>query len=60
MNWCKIYNMCLNKEHLNTEGLTKLREIIKTINVNNSINLNINTGSALSKNKQKPKTNTLN
>ena len=51
MNWCKIYNMCLNKEHLNTEGLTKIREIIKTINVNNSINLNINTGSALSKNK---------
>nr|YP_010470469.1 LAGLIDADG endonuclease [Inonotus hispidus]YP_010691045.1 GIY endonuclease [Phellinus igniarius]UVF37957.1 LAGLIDADG endonuclease [Inonotus hispidus]WBU93146.1 GIY endonuclease [Phellinus igniarius] len=40
LNWCKIYNMCLNKEHLNIEGLTKIREIIKTINVNNSINLN--------------------
>lgn len=47
MNWCKIYNMCLNKEHLNIEGLIIVREIIKTINVNNSINLKINTGSAL-------------
>lgn len=44
VNWCKIYEMFLNKEHLSTEGIKKVREIVKTINVNNS--LNIKTGSA--------------
>lgn len=44
VNWCKMYDMFLNKEHLSTEGIKKVREIVKTINVNNS--LNIKTGSA--------------
>nr|YP_010697799.1 LAGLIDADG homing endonuclease [Porodaedalea chrysoloma]WCF76760.1 LAGLIDADG homing endonuclease [Porodaedalea chrysoloma] len=43
-NWCKVFNMFLNKEHLSTEGFNKVREIVKTININNS--LNIKTGSA--------------
>jgi hypothetical protein len=43
-NWCKILNMVKNKEHLSIEGIKKVREIAKTININNS--LNTKTGSA--------------
>ena len=39
--------MCLNKEHLSTEGIKTIRKTAKIINVNNS--LNIKTGSALIK-----------
>src|SRR5690606_37859825 len=37
LNWSKVYNMLLNKEHLIDEGLSKIREIKKTINLNNSL-----------------------
>lgn len=37
LNWSKVYNMLLNKEHLTDEGLSKIREIKKTINFNNSL-----------------------
>lgn len=47
INWCKVFNMCLNKEHLSIEGIKTIRKIAKIINVNNS--LNIKTGSALTK-----------
>ena len=47
INWCKVFNMCLNKEHLSTEGIKTIRKTAKIINVNNS--LNIKTGSALIK-----------
>jgi len=36
-NWCKIYNMVINKQHLMDEGLLKIRSIVKTINITNSI-----------------------
>jgi hypothetical protein len=44
VNWCKVFNMFINKEHLSIEGFKKVRLIAKLINVNNS--LNIKTGSA--------------
>ena len=47
INWCKVFNKCLNKEHLSTEGIKTIRKTAKIINVNNS--LNIKTGSALIK-----------
>ena len=34
-NWYKVYIMVINKEHLTPEGLEKVREIKKTINVKN-------------------------
>ena len=46
-NWCKVYTMVISKEHLVVEGLEKIRQITKTINVNNS-HL-IKTGSAKNK-----------
>ena len=36
--WLDIYNMVLNKEHLNKEGLEKIRAMSKIINLNNSLN----------------------
>lgn len=44
INWCKVYSMIINKEHLVVEGIDKIRHIIKTINVENS--QTIKTGSA--------------
>ncbi len=43
-NWLKVYKMVINKEHLTTQGLEKIRAIKKTININNS--LTTKTGSA--------------
>jgi hypothetical protein len=43
LNWCKIYEIILQKEHLTQEGLVKIRELKKFINKNNS--LIIKTGS---------------
>jgi hypothetical protein len=40
--------MFQNKEHFSVIGLNKVREIVKIININNS--LNIKTGSAFPKN----------
>jgi len=34
-NWYKVYIMVINKEHLTPEGLEKVREIKKTINIKN-------------------------
>lgn len=34
--WALIHDMVLNKEHLTTEGLMQVRQIQKTININNS------------------------
>ena len=36
-HWVKVYNMCLNKEHLSKEGLKKVIEISKTINNDQNI-----------------------
>ena len=47
-NWLKVYTMLLNKEHLTTQGLEKIRDLKKIININNSLSHKI--GSA------KPKT----
>jgi hypothetical protein len=46
-HWVEIFTMILNKEHLVTEGLVKIRAIAKIINIKNS--LNNKTGSALLK-----------
>jgi len=46
LNWSKIYNMLLNKEHLTDEGLYKIREIKKTININNSLTRKTGSSSA--------------
>lgn len=43
-NWLKVYKMVLNKEHLTEEGITKVREIKRTINITNA--QNSKTGSA--------------
>uniref|UniRef100_UPI0028E0A2EF hypothetical protein n=1 Tax=Perenniporia fraxinea TaxID=1350006 RepID=UPI0028E0A2EF len=43
-NWLKVHKMVLNKEHLTTQGLERVRAIKKTININNS--LTNKTGSA--------------
>ena len=40
-NWLKVYKMVINKEHLTTLGLEKIRAIKKTINVNNSLTTKI-------------------
>jgi len=40
-----IYNIIINKDHLNEEGLAQVRKIQKEININNS--LTNKTGSAL-------------
>lgn len=45
-NWSKVYNMLLNKEHLTNEGLSKIREIKKTINLNNSLTRKTGSSSA--------------
>ena len=37
INWCKIYNMVINKQHLTEEGLLEVRSIVKTINLTNSV-----------------------
>ena len=42
--WFKVYKMVINKEHLTTQGLERVRTIKKTININNS--LTNKTGSA--------------
>ena len=47
-NWSKVYNMLHNKEHLSSEGLKKVQELAKTINLNNSLNTKI--GSAFPNN----------
>jgi hypothetical protein len=44
-NWLLIYNIIINKDHLNEEGLAQVRKIQKEININNS--LTNKTGSAL-------------
>ena len=36
-HWLKVYKMVLNKEHLTTQGLEKIRALKKTININNSL-----------------------
>lgn len=36
-NWLIIQNMVLNKEHLDLEGLEKIKKIKKNINLNNSL-----------------------
>jgi hypothetical protein len=36
-NWCKVYNMVVNKQHLTEEGLLEVRSIVKTINLTNSV-----------------------
>ena len=36
-NWLKVYQMVINKEHLTTQGLEKIRALKKTININNSL-----------------------
>lgn len=46
LNWSKVYNMLLNKEHLTDEGLSKIREIKKTINLNNSLTRKTGSSSA--------------
>ena len=46
LNWSKVYNMLLNKEHLTDKGLSKIREIKKTINVNNSLTRKTGSSSA--------------
>ena len=46
LNWSKVYNMLLNKEHLTDEGLLKIREIKKTININNSLTRKTGSSSA--------------
>jgi hypothetical protein len=43
LNWCQIYEIIWQKEHLTQEGLVKIRELKKYINKNNS--LIIKTGS---------------
>ena len=43
-NWLKVYKMVINKEHLTTQGVEKIRALKKTININNS--LTNKTGSA--------------
>lgn len=48
-NWLLIYNIIINKDHLNEEGLAQVRKIQKEININNS--LTNKTGSALIKKK---------
>jgi hypothetical protein len=45
-NWNKVYNMVLNKEHLDRNGLDKVRAIAKGINLSNSLNTKV--GSAKS------------
>lgn len=37
-NWLKVFKLTKNKEHLSLEGLNKIKEINKTINLNNSLN----------------------
>ena len=46
-HWLEAFNMRLNKEHLVTEGLERIRAKAKVINLKNS--LNNKTGSALLK-----------
>jgi hypothetical protein len=46
-HWLNVFTMILNKEHLVSEGLEKIRVIAKIINLNNS--LNNKTGSSLLK-----------
>nr|QCQ69106.1 LAGLIDADG endonuclease [Powellomyces hirtus] len=36
-NWLKVYVLVLNKEHLTDKGLSEIRAIKKTININNSL-----------------------
>ncbi len=43
--WLDVFTMVLNKEHLDPEGLVKIRAIAKKINIKNS--LNNQTGSSL-------------
>ena len=43
-HWLEVFTMVLNKKHLVTEGLDKIRAIAKIINIKNS--LNGKTGSA--------------
>lgn len=37
VNWFKVYKIVINKEHLTTQGLERVRTIKKTININNSL-----------------------
>lgn len=39
--WSEVYNMLLNKEHLTTAGLVRIRAIAKTINLVNSTSTKI-------------------
>ena len=39
--WLKVFYMTQNKEHLSLIGLNKIKEISKTINLNNSLNTKI-------------------
>lgn len=41
INWSKVFNIVLKKEHLSKEGLIIVKNIAKTININNSINTKI-------------------
>jgi hypothetical protein len=40
-NWLKVYNMVLKKEHLSEEGLQEVRNIKRSINLNNAENTKI-------------------
>lgn len=46
LNWCTVYYMLLNKEHLTDEGLSIIREIKKTINLKNSLTRKTGSSSA--------------
>ncbi len=35
--WLKVYKIIINKEHLTTQGLERIRALKKTININNSL-----------------------
>ena len=45
-NWLKVYQMVINKEHLTTQGLEKVRVLKKTININNSLTNKIGSAKA--------------
>ena len=45
-NWLKVYKMVINKEHLTTQALERIRYLKKTININNSLTHKIGSAKA--------------